>query len=231
MRADRWYSHQGKLTRGGQLQPGDVVAVDCQGFRHKPWSVHEVKALESGSFRVLLRPVGAQYDFAQYNRGVTMASHAMADVLPEHYSVCARCGELPPCSEVWVSSIADAQSERAARYEVEGVCPACQTPVTRRQNAIRFPENLHVPLGPPVVFHRRQQCEASAVDYDRAVAKSTGRRPWLSCEGSITAHRDEQVCTDPLCPDPKVQHRMWSRCFTPNCDHGCNPSTPKGNTP
>lgn len=210
---DRWHSAQGARTYPEKLQPGDVIAVDVPGMRHQPWVVHEVRPHED-RWRAYLRPIGAQYDFAQYNHGVSFPRWASVMVLPEHYSVCVRCGELPPCSEVWTGQVADAQTERAARYEVEGVCPACSEPVTRRQKAIRFEENLYVPLGPPVVYHQRSKCGFSAVQYDEKVAKSVGRDPRLSCAGHHVLHLDNVFqCTNENCPGHDKKHRAFSRCY------------------
>jgi hypothetical protein len=200
------------MTRPSELVPGQLIALDLDGFRFRPWVVHEVLPFED-RWRVWVRPLGAEFDFAQINRGVTFARWASAIVLPEHYSVCVCCGELPPCSAVWTADVAEKLTERAARYETEGICPACEEVITHRQRSIRFEENLHVPLGPPVTFHRRGKCWSSAIDYDRSIARATGRAPILSCEGRQVRHEDgARECDAPGCPGEAAQHRSWSIC-------------------
>lgn len=85
------------------------------------------------------------------------------DVLPEHYSVCAACGELPPCRHELAEQEADRQ---AAQTDVlmdipAGHCLACGEHITHRQQADRFPgPNLWRPDLPEnsAVFHSRQEC-------------------------------------------------------------------------
>ncbi|MFF8997110.1 hypothetical protein ACF1GW_30750 [Streptomyces achromogenes] len=92
------------------------------------------------------------------------------DVLPEHYSVCVACGELPPCRH----ELAEQEADRiAARSEVlmaipAGHCLACADPITSRQQATRFPgPNLWRPDLPEnsAVFHARNECSESREQY------------------------------------------------------------------
>lgn len=95
------------------------------------------------------------------------ASHTW-DVLPEHYAVCAACGELVPCRHALAEQQAD---QEAARADVvmdipPGHCLGCGEYVSPRQQAARFPgPNLWRPDLPEhsAVFHARQDC-SSAVD-------------------------------------------------------------------
>lgn len=145
----------------------------------------------------------------------------MFTVLPEHYAVCVTCGEIPPCADAWAEKVAEHATEWAARFETPGVCPACQEPVTRRQESVRFEENLHVPFGPQVVFHKRRKCLASAVSYDQSVASATGREPRLSCSGLLVQHIDgERECTNVTCPGWNKAHRNFSMCYV--LDAKCN---------
>lgn len=210
---EAWRATQGRSTHADRLKPGDIVTIDCAGFRHKPWVLHEVRERDD-KWRIYVRPVGAEFDFAQYNQALTMSKWAFCGVLPEHYALCSRCGEVPPCAEVWTEGIADAHAERDARYEVAGVCPACEKPITNRQQYYRFDENLYVPLGPTVTFHRKASCWLSAVRYDAEVAKATGREPHLSCGGHHTHHLDNVYeCTNATCPGDNARHRSYSRCY------------------
>ncbi|ELP67694.1 hypothetical protein STRTUCAR8_08610 [Streptomyces turgidiscabies Car8] len=94
------------------------------------------------------------------------------DVLPEHYSVCVACGELPPCRH----QEAEREADRiAARNEAlmdipAGHCLGCGEYVTHRQDAHRFPgPNLWRPDLPEnsAVFHARQECAGEVERYRR----------------------------------------------------------------
>lgn len=214
MRA-RWFPTEGESIYDiAKIAAGDVIAVDYHGFRHKPWRVYEIRRRDEDWFDVILRPVGVEFDFAQYNQTIGIRRHAPVYWLPEHYGLCHQCRELNPCSESWAAKISGAVAEQSARFEVEGVCPSCQEPVTRRQSVHRFEENMRVPLGPPVTFHARQRCVGGAIQYDEAVAKATGRDPRLSCAGVLTRHRDHfEVCTNITCPGLSVRHRGFAMCY------------------
>lgn len=221
-----WRATEGRYVSIHDIAEGMLLAIDYHGYRHKPWRVHEIRTRDEddGRLHVVLRPDGALYDFAEHNRSVAIRRHANVQQLPEHYAICHHCGDLPPCSERWTESVSDAEAERTARYEVEGICPSCQKPVTRRQDVHRFDENLYVPLGPPVTFHGRQQCFGGAVNYDRALAAKNGTEPRLWCEGLIVHHHDgERVCTNITCPSPTVCRIAPWRCVTS--------STPNANRP
>jgi len=208
----QWRSMQGANTFARDLVPGNLIAVDYQPMRHQPWRIHDVRQVD-GRTALIVRPVGEQFDFAQYNESISIRSTAMVDVLPEHYSVCARCGQLPPCAEVWNEHVAGVVTSRAARYETAGMCPACGEPVTYRQRSIRVEENIVVPLGPPVTFHARRGCGTAAVRYDQEVANTTGRAPILSCPSLQIRHTDGMhECGNEACPGQHVAHRGFSLC-------------------
>ncbi|MYU20760.1 hypothetical protein [Streptomyces sp. SID8352] len=92
------------------------------------------------------------------------------NVLPEHYMVCASCGELPPCRQEEAERYADRQ---AAQAEVlmdipPGHCLGCGEHITTRQHATRFPgPNLWRPDLPDnsAVFHARQECSTPREKY------------------------------------------------------------------
>lgn len=212
---ERWFPVEGRgIYNLDMLEPGAVVAVDHHGFRHKPWRVYEIRRRDDDWYDAILRPDGVEFDFAKFNKTVGIKRYAPIFTLPEHYGLCHTCGELMPCSEVWTAKVADAAAEQSARFEVEGICPSCQEPVTARQKSHRFEENLRVPLGPPVTFHARNRCAGGAVAYDEQVAKTTGREPRLSCTGLATTHLDGfKECTNITCPDFHVRHRTWAMCY------------------
>lgn len=93
-------------------------------------------------------------------------------VLPEHYSVCVACGELPPCRHELAEKQADVI---AARNDVlmdipPGHCLGCGEFVTHRQKAARFPgPNLWRPDMPDhsALFHARQECAGEVERYRR----------------------------------------------------------------
>ena len=66
----------------------------------------------------------------------------------EHYPVCACRSEPMPCRAEEARRTAEAAVQAMDRFEVANVCPACREPVTGRQKALTFSENLEVPGGP-----------------------------------------------------------------------------------
>ncbi len=148
------------------------------------------------------------------------------DVYPnEHYPVCAECGEPIPCRELAAIREAEQAAALMARYEVAGMCPACQEPVTQNQGSRTFEENLYMPGGPPVTFHAsRRQCHGGLVSYeDRWVAADPEHRPRrYRCEGVATVHADTGTyeCTAGVgCPGAQASHRALTACRCPEHDH------------
>jgi hypothetical protein len=111
---------------------------------------------------------------------------------------------------------AEAEAKHADRYMMPGVCPACNEPITSRQKAIvTFDENIEIPGGPPVTFHRRRGCLGGAIGYEKRWAKAdpATRRTALSCPGDICRHTDGTECSEgPLCPGDAVPHRSVTVC-------------------
>lgn len=152
------------------------------------------------------------------------------DVYPhEHYPVCAQCGEPVPCREQSAVEQAHRAAEHAARYEVAGMCPACQEPVTQRQGSRTFAENLYMPGGPPVTFHAsRRECWWGLVSYeDKWVQADPDRRSYrYKCTGVATIHGDTGTyeCTYGLaCPGPQASHRALVGCQCPEHERGFRP--------
>lgn len=103
-------------------------------------------------------------------------------VLPEHYAICAACGELPPCRH----EIAEAEADEAmAKAEVlmeipTGACLGCGEAITGRQKAQRFPgPNLWRPdlSDGSAVFHARQECAGDANRYAEQWRARGGHNP------------------------------------------------------
>jgi hypothetical protein len=89
-----------------------------------------------------------------------------------HYPICATCGEPTPCREVVARRLAEQAGEVMDRYDQEGICPACQEPVTARQGRETFGWNLEVPGGPPVTFHTRRSCGDQLYGYRERLSKA-----------------------------------------------------------
>lgn len=91
-------------------------------------------------------------------------------VLPEHYSVCRLCNEIPPCRHVITEATIDREMANTERLMAipAGACLGCGEAITSRMKAVRFPgPNLWRPdFGPDsAVFHARQDCSDSASWY------------------------------------------------------------------
>lgn len=137
----------------------------------------------------------------------------------EHWPSCARCAEPLPCRERMAAKIAAAELAKLGRYETAGVCPACQEPVTARQQSLTFSENLVLPGGPPVTFHQRSRCRYSAEKYEKAwvAADPNRRRATLTCGGHVTVHHPMSYsCTEGVeCPGSAATHQSYSVCRCP----------------
>lgn len=86
--------------------------------------------------------------------------------LPEHYSVCRLCRELPPCRHEETEETVAAEIGKADRLMgiPRGACLGCGEAITSRMKATRFPgPNLWRPDWgtDSAVFHARQQEECS----------------------------------------------------------------------
>lgn len=93
-------------------------------------------------------------------------------VLPEHYSVCRLCNEIPPCTHVTTEASVDLAMRDTERLMAirSGCCLGCGEPITARMKAVRFPgPNLWRPdLGDnSAVFHARRDCADSVDSYRR----------------------------------------------------------------
>lgn len=218
----RWRSRQGKSLYGRRPTPGQIIAHE-----YRPWRVLEVASIDPTTtpgepqrsrreaYMITLRPAAL----------VTLASHHDDDislripggyfleVLPEHYALCVICQDLPPCRHDVQEKITARAMAQFAKYEQEGVCPACEEVITARQQKVPFPVNIKIPGGPPVVFHRRRQCFWSAVEYDREWAQMEGRPATLWCEGLLAVHgAGVGHCSLESCPGVGAGHRSMFQC-------------------
>lgn len=84
-------------------------------------------------------------------------------VLPEHYSVCRLCNEIPPCTHVTTEAAVGQEMENTERLMAirPGCCLGCGEQITSRMKTVRFPgPNLWRPdMGDDsAVFHDRKGC-------------------------------------------------------------------------
>jgi hypothetical protein len=91
-------------------------------------------------------------------------------VLPEHYSVCRLCNEIPPCTHETNEAMVEHEMANTQRLmDIRpGCCLGCGDPITSRMKAVRFPgPNLWRPDwgNDSAVFHARQDCEDSVAFY------------------------------------------------------------------
>lgn len=104
------------------------------------------------------------------------------DVLPEHYSICIACGELPPCRHAEADWEATQQMARASvLMDIPvGACLGCGEAITGRQKAQRYPgPNLWRPdlSDGSAVFHARQECVGDADRYAEQWRARGGQNP------------------------------------------------------
>lgn len=180
MRAEevsRWPVGTAPVTTSN-LREGQLVA-----WAHRVWRVVSVEQLDEDKreeegrgmnvrrpWRVVLaNPSSVNRDevalgVGQYPSRIHMFTEE------EHYPVCAGCGGAWPCRELHLRDQAQRAAARARRYELAGVCPACEEPVTPRQLRQTWPVNLyHWDRDQPVTFHLRLRCQAEAIKYDREI--------------------------------------------------------------
>lgn len=154
-------------------------------------------------------------------------------VVPEHYAVCAHCGDPAPCRDLIDARQAKKEIAAAAKaMELpDGFCPACREPITHRQKAFRFPgENLLNPLGAPGVrFHQRRKCRGAAAAYEEKWVRADPTRQrsllTLTCKGAVIVHQDGSAeCHGAEdCPTIYAQHRSYAACYfqSHGCGRGC----------
>lgn len=83
-------------------------------------------------------------------------------IIPEHYSVCRLCGELPPCRHAETEATVEKEMETTERLMAipHGACLGCGKAISSRMKAVRYPgPNLWRPDwgNDSAVFHLRDQ--------------------------------------------------------------------------
>lgn len=89
-------------------------------------------------------------------------------VYPRRFPTCSCCGEPAPCRAQLVDDITQRALRDMERFSQAARCPACSQEVAPGQPSKTFPQNLRVPMGPPVSFHiDREMCLSAAAVYER----------------------------------------------------------------
>jgi hypothetical protein len=222
--ADQWRCEQRSSYRTtDKLTKGQVIVADRKPFRVErlaevptaKWPEEFVKAWREQNMpdettwrtrpmRIVGFWEGPGADTRAYV--VTAATSRMWSVLPEHYVVCHRCFELPPCRHVHNERIMRAAAEQMEEDMaiLPGTCHACREPITKRQKMFTFPgANLVRPdLGDnSAIFHTRSKCYSALRSYDERWARAEpGRTRFFYCEGMLTKHFDgTRECNSPDC--------------------------------
>lgn len=233
--SDQWIPREGHSTSVTNCKAGDIIAGFHKAFRitaieevnvanwpdafTSTWEAHSRPDPETWYFRPL-RIIGHWEEGDTRSRVKVVSAASGCTRLPEHYSVCRLCREVPPCKHVHTERIVERELAGLAETMaiLPGCCHACREPVTHRQKTIRFPgPNLIRPdlADGTAVFHARQACFGAAFEYDEQwAAAEPGRRRLLYCEGRRRNHNDGSMeCSEGAeCPGD-VQHRSeeWHR--------------------
>lgn len=222
--ADRWYSGQPTgRTPTTTLTTGTLVIADRRPFRidrvtelpHDEWperfltAWREQRIPDPAEWWSRPYKVGGLFEGPNANdrlHSTIAPADYLWDVLPEHYAVCHRCLELPPCSHAHQNRIAEQATERMERDMaiLPGACHGCREPITRRQKSFAFPgPNLIRPdLGDnSAIFHTRGKCYGALTTYDkRWAAAEPDRTRLFYCDGMRIHHYDgTPECSHPEC--------------------------------
>jgi hypothetical protein len=238
---DEWRPAQGafrfsRSTSTGRLKPDQIVVWERQPYRvievrerdhtdwsqsyHDIWVRHGMPDAATWSYRP--RVVVLRHDDQPQAKPLHLQAPDSAywHVLPEHYWICRRCHEIPPCRHVHNEAVMERATERMEKEMaiLPGSCHACREPITKRQKTFTFPgANLIRPdLGDnSAIFHTREKCYNALDAYDKRWAKAEeGRDRLFFCEGTMTVHYDDSAeCDNPGCtnkgaPTDLVQHRL-----------------------
>lgn len=231
--APGWWPREGRATCLTRIALGTLIAYDRRAYRlietaerpidlwpehfHRAWEIYQAQCRSQGRTAVVeewperpivvvLQPDGEPAARARHRQ---VSAGEFFHTLPEHYGVCHRCGELPPCREYELDqAVASAAQRMAALMAIPpGHCLGCGEAITHRMNAHRFPgPNLLRPdLGEDsAVFHARRACRDAAYAYDELWAKAApGRRRRFACDGHRIAHQDgsRECSAGRACPE------------------------------
>jgi hypothetical protein len=231
---DAWHPSGGDRKSTTRIKPGMIVVWQRKPYRlveirerahhdwpeeyRQGWAEHGMPDPATWYYRpmvVVIRDVDNEQAKPQHL--LAPASHYW-DTLPEHYSICRLCGELPPCNEVHTERVMARAQERMEEEMaiLPGCCHACREPITKRQKSISFagPNLIRPDLGDgSAIFHLRSGCYREAQSYDERWAKHTGSKRRMYCAGHQSIHIDgSKDCTELAeCVGADVDHqsREW----------------------
>jgi hypothetical protein len=237
--ADRWYSAQPSAAcQTADLKAGLTIVADRKPFRIdrvtelapsrwpdgfvEAWRTAGMPDTDTWKNRPML-VVGFWDGPAADTRQHETAAPArhLWDVLPEHYTVCHKCQELPPCSHVHNERIMQRASRQMdeAMAILPGACHGCREPITRRQKSFTFPgPNLARPdLGDhTAIFHTRDACRTALTSYDKRWAAAEPDRDRLFyCEGTIVHHHNgtRECSRDDCTAKGDLRNLVTHRCL------------------
>lgn len=165
----RWFPTGAIVVYTKDLTPDTLVA-----WEHSVWRVVSIEdrsadLIDGGrDMSIVLRP-SSELTVTRSKKEIHLVAGSRSlwnRYTDEHYPVCHHCQEPVPCRDRMVEQFMTQAAERNRRYEIPGVCPACEQPVTERQIRQTWTENLIVPTGGPVTFHLRKRCVSEAMTYD-----------------------------------------------------------------
>lgn len=239
---------------GRRPNAGDVV-----GWEHRAWEVMHVIDAEPTPeeaerlaqyrdgwrdrmrpYRVTLRRLhGAEHERENKFRDVALRVRVGGWSFPTYphgrVPLCSCHSEPWPCIESEQQEQAEKELRKAEKIMklLPGCCPACEEPVTSRQQAITFGgPNVRNPLAEGPTFHLRRKCYSEAARYEELwVAAEPGRARsllTLRCEGTVIVHGDGSAecfgAEESSCPSVYASHRGYMACYvqTHGCGRGCS---------
>lgn len=240
----RWRPQHASPSYGLRPHVGDIMALNFEAWRvlditdvlpldpsAQQYIIGARKLIggqETGERHIITITEGPAPDPSLYKAGYLEANperrrgrSPFFDILPEHYSVCARCGDVQPCRDVYNDTQVDRALKELERYDDPSVCPACNEVITLRQKTLQLP-NVVSPAGGMVTFHAgRWRCVSSAASYEkRVLAAGVIEKLTLSCSGRLIQHVDRSLeCLDLDCPGVNAHHDSFEQCRYRS--HGC----------
>jgi hypothetical protein len=239
-----WRPYQSTSSSGLRPHVGDIIASEFAGWRvvditdvlpldpQAQQYIIGVRKLvggeESGKRHILTVTEQPAPDPSIYREGYLdenperrRGRSPSFNLLPEHYSICAKCGDVQPCREVYNDAQVDYALDELKKYDDPSVCPACSEVITLRQKTLQLP-NVVSPAGGTVTYHSgRWRCVRAAADYEkRVLAAGAIDHLTMSCTGRLIEHVDRTLeCLDLDCPGTEAQHGSFEHCRSRS--HGC----------
>jgi hypothetical protein len=230
---DAWSPRGADFRTASKLKPGEITVWERQPYRvveirerqtvdwPKPYQeawieqgMPEPATWHQRPIVIVLRDLDQE---TAKPRHICGSAYGTWYVLPEHYSICRLCHEIPPCTHVHTETVMERASERMAKEMaiLPGCCHSCHEPITHRQKTVRFtgPNLIRPDFGDDsAVFHLRGKCLGGVEAYDKRWAKVTGSKCRFHCEGHQMVHLDgSMTCTElEECPgDVNHRSREW----------------------